>query len=303
MKKKKGKREKIIFIDILKTIAIILVVLFHVLYEITLNNSLRIIGFFGVSLFFIVSGFILAKAYPNQSFSLKWFAKRFIKISSLYYLALIAIGLLFANQTYHGSLFKQLLIKFAFLDAFFPISQYSIISPAWFLIPLIVLYYLFPILNKIIKKVPYLVFIAFIIMYFIRFKSENLTEYSPLFFIGEFCFGIALAQGYTLIPLLASLLIIPLNPYTFIPFPIFYIFSKINWKFLNSIPIMPTISFIAENTLIIFLFHESFMKVILNRWHIFQLSFLPSLIILIFATLTCIFLSRRINSYFSRKLV
>jgi peptidoglycan/LPS O-acetylase OafA/YrhL len=54
------KTKRINSIDILKALAIILVVWFHFQYQATGDNALRIWGFMGVSIFFIASGFLLS---------------------------------------------------------------------------------------------------------------------------------------------------------------------------------------------------------------------------------------------------
>jgi len=141
-------KNRAVFIDLAKTIGILAVILFHVAYEISLNNELRPIGFIGVSLFFIASGFVLAKKYAGlEFFSFKWIYRRYLKIALIYYPALIAIAVLLGNQTYTGSIIKNLIVHFSFLDAYFSDVQYSIISPAWFFAPLMGLYLLFPYLN------------------------------------------------------------------------------------------------------------------------------------------------------------
>ncbi|MDA3836529.1 MAG: acyltransferase family protein [Nanoarchaeota archaeon] len=57
-------KERIKSIDSIKVLAIISVIGFHVAYNLR-NTNTRWIGFIGVSLFFIVSGYTLSKNYPT----------------------------------------------------------------------------------------------------------------------------------------------------------------------------------------------------------------------------------------------
>jgi peptidoglycan/LPS O-acetylase OafA/YrhL len=200
-------------VDVIRIIAILLVIIFHYVYLVTSENSLRKLGFIGVSLFFIVSGYLLTKKYPNYTqFSLKWFLKRYVRIASLYYLALIALLILLGRQIYYGSLFENISLHLLFLDFLSPNASYGIISLAWFLIPLIGLYILFPYLNNLMKKNSVLLFLIFYITIAIRFLADfNLIAYSfysPLFYLGEFCFGILFAYNKKNPALLAGLLVI-----------------------------------------------------------------------------------------------
>lgn len=288
-----------ISVDLIRVLAISLIIIFHTLYQLTFNNSLRPIGFVGISLFFIVSGFLLAKKYSNiEGFSIKWLAKRYVKIAILYYLALIVIIILFAKQTYSGSLIKNLLYHFTFLD---PLSQkfaYGIISPAWFLTPLMGLYILYPYFNRFIKKYSFLLLAVFAIIVFIRFKNGSFTAFHPFFFMGEFCFGIAFFYNKKSFWLLSSLLTLLILPVMFIPYLIFYLIMAINIK----LPFSKIITFIGANSLGLFLFHEAFIKVFTGNWHIYNLSKGYALTILTICTITPIYLSKKIqNVLFNHK--
>lgn len=290
---KKVLKERFAFVDILKILSIFLVVLFHILYEFNQNNALRPIGLVGVSLFFIISGFTLAKRYAYlESFSLKWFLKRYFKVSSVYYIAIIVIAVLFAIQTYPGKLLNNLFVHFFFLDYFFPQYQYSIISPAWFLVPLMGLYILFPYLNRFVKKYDWFIVVPFLIALIYRIYAGTFTSYSPLFFIADFCFGIYLAHHKkNLILFVLPFLFLMAKPVMVIPFFIFLSLSYFNsWKSDSWAGL-----FLSENIILIFLFHESFMKVLFGKWEIYGLGIGISLIILIFATFLAWLISKTIQ--------
>ena len=285
--------------------AIIFVVTFHALYAIYKNNSLRILGFFGISLFFMISGFVLAKNYPKlKNFSIKWFFKRYIRIASLYYLAIITILFLFKTQSYTPPLERNLLLHFLFIDFISPTTAYGFISPAWFLTPLIGLYILFPYLNRLIKKSNIFLILAFAIMMITRLLEGTFTSFSPLFFLGEFCFGIALAHNKKHYPFLISFmtLIILINyPLNFgiamiIPFIIFYILIGFNPKLLNT----KILTFIGMQTFVIFLFHESFINIAIGKWHMYNLTMTSAISILIAVTIICGYISIIIRNVFEK---
>jgi peptidoglycan/LPS O-acetylase OafA/YrhL len=286
-------KERLVFLDILKIISIVLVISFHFLYQLTLDNSLRSVGFVGVSLFFIISGFSLAKNYSHHTnFSFKWFLKRYLKIASAYYVALILIIILFAKQCYSGNLFLNLLAHFTFTDSFFPQFSYGIISPAWFLAPLIVYYFLFPFLNKIIKNNWKLIFIPFIFSVAIRLLySESYVSTNFLFFLGEFCFGIAFAYSRKIWLMIIPLIIILVQPLMYIPFMIFFLFSFVENKHLSS----KTITWISGNIIFLFLFHEALINLIFNKWQIYNLSGSISIIVYITLVASSIYLSNIIQ--------
>jgi peptidoglycan/LPS O-acetylase OafA/YrhL len=283
-----GKR--MVALDVLRFLAIFLVILFHALYENSSNNALRPIGFVGVSLFFIISGYVLAKKYPKHTeFSFKWFFKRVVKIASLYYLAIIAIVALFGTQTYSGRI-TDILLHFVFLDPLSKSAAYSIISPAWFLTPLVGLYLFFPYLNKYSKNTA-LLFVLFSLMTLIRTMNGTLTSYSSLLFIGEFCFGIALAHDMKHTPLVISAMTIFVNPIMFLPYILFFLTYRLNFEYLPS----GVLYFLGINVYSLFLFHEAFIKVIAGKWHIYGLNEAMALILLLFVMVLTAFLAARMQ--------
>lgn len=273
------------WIDALRVIAIIAVIGFHVAYEFNPSSTLRPIGFFGVSLFFIISGFVLANRYQNVSiFDFSWYTKRWLKLASLYYPTLVVLIVLFSTKTIQQNLY-DLFMHFVFLDFLSADTIYSIISPAWFIVPLVGLYALFPFLNLILKKHPEFIIPFSSISFMLRFLEGNFTSFSPLYFLSDFCFGIIFAQVFipTFDPaktrkcwLLPSLVTGFITPVMALSYPLFYVFSKLK------IPsfLLPAISFIATHTFELFLFHESILQVLLGKWHILGQEKVLSLVIL-----------------------
>ncbi len=292
MKKECDKR--IVSIDLLRIIAIILVVGFHVIYNISYDDSYRGLGFIGISLFIIISGFVLAKKYPKlKEFSLKWFLKRAIKIVCIYYLALIVMVVLLGKQVYTGNGILNLISHFLFLDFLFPDFAYGIISPAWFLIPLMFLYLLYPYLNKYISKHWGFLMLTFFITIAARVIYASYTSYSPVFFLAEFAFGIAIAQNRRTESFIISLLTVFVIPVMVVPFLIFYFLSLIEFKSLPK----KVLAFISSNTLVLFLYHEAFLKVGIRRWYVGEFRTILGIIILIIFSALAIYFSKRIEKY------
>jgi peptidoglycan/LPS O-acetylase OafA/YrhL len=289
--------KRIASIDILRILAIAFVVFFHAYYHISHDNSLRQLGFLGISLFFIISGFILAKNYPKlEKFSLRWFFKRFVRIASLYYLALIAILVLFSTQSYSGNLFLELLAHFTFLDPLFESTAFGIISPAWFLTPLIALYLLFPYINRYMRKDTRVLIIAFLFTFLARFLNPDIfSSINPLFYLAEFCFGIAFAYRKNHFNLLLPLLLIFISPIMAVPYLIFYLVFSLDIK-SNKVT-----AWIGSNTLFFFLFHEAFINLGFGRWHILTFSKPVSLAILTVVALLALYLSKEIQHHIINK--
>ncbi len=287
-------KERNVSIDLLRTIAIIAVIYFHFVHAYTNEEYLREIGFFGISLFFIISGYLLAYRYSDlEKFSIKWFWKRYVKISSLYYLALIAIVLLFAEQAYSGSLFENIITHFLFIDFYFANSAYGIISAAWFLVPLMGMYALFPYLNKLIKRRGYLLGVAMVAMVLFRMYKGGLISFNLLFFLGEFCFGIALAHNKKNLFLLSGFLTVIVAQFMIYPFIAFYIIHLLNLRFLPS----NLFGFIGKYTLPLFLFHEAFIKIWTETWHVYTLNKYSAALFLIVVSLFLTYLSSKIQDF------
>jgi hypothetical protein len=132
-----------------------------------------------------------------------------------------------------------------------------------------------------------------------RISYGTLTSYSPLFYIGEFCFGIAFTCGRRNLALLVSLIAALINPTMFLPFATFYIFSFLDFR---NAALMKVVGIIAPSTLELFLFHESFINIVLGKWTVLGTNvFIDLLIFLAFAS-AAIYLSHRISAYIlSRK--
>lgn len=279
------KDTRIGWVDAGRFLAALLVVGFHVAYEFTLDPALRIVGFFAVSLFFIISGFSLASRYPDTArFSLEWLKRRWLRIAVVYYPALTAIYLLFTWQVTDAGVYA-LLAHFLFIDFLFPQTAYAIISPAWFIIPLMALYVVFPFLNAAMKKWKWAVIVAFVAMVLARAGTQgDLTSFSPLFFLGEFCFGIAVAHGNRVPAYAGAVIALFPNPLMALPYVAFWLMPLADKAGRIVAPI-------ARRTLEIFLFHECIMKTALGKWKVYGLGVELSLALTVAALLLVMLLT------------
>jgi len=270
--------KRIAWIDLARVLAIACIVGFHVAYEFTLDDSLRQIGYIGASLFFIISGFMLAKHDPNlASFGtdyVKWLWNRYARIAALYYPTLIVIFVLFGSQVSDAG-FIDLVKHILFLNGMSSALTYSIVSPAWFIIPLISLYALYPAINNLMKRHPAVLTVACAISLAIRLSKPAWVSAYPLFFIADFCFGMAFAQGRRDIFMLSPLMLAFAGPVMALPYAVFALFSLI-----PNMRVLGFASFIGRHTFEIFLFHESLMKALLGKWKVFGMDTLGSTAVL-----------------------
>ena len=289
--------ERIVWVDIVRAAAILLIICFHVAYEFTLDPNIRYVGYLGDSLFFIVSGYMLAQHYPKlKSFDLSWLWKRYVKVASLYYLTLIAIAILFFSSQGWLALGYDLLLHFTFMNWAVPGYLYTIISPAWFVIPLAAYYLLFPYLNRLLSWSKYALVLIFVLTLAYRYYEGSWASPNPLFFLGDFCFGIVFAQDRKSLPLVSPLITVVLSPIMLIPYIAFYIISLLEF-FPKLMPaaLGTLFTIIGSYTYELFLFHESIMKTMLGKWSIFGLAAAPSLAVLLIVLATVDHASRLIQ--------
>ena len=134
-------KQRIFGLDVLRTTAIIMVVCSHILWIYPKSNAFipilfELFGFWGVELFFVLSGFligsILYKTFVNESFTLKsvfyFLKRRWFRTLPNYYLVLL-LNILIAY--FLGFSIENMGSYFLFLQnfaskspAFFPESQW-----------------------------------------------------------------------------------------------------------------------------------------------------------------------------------
>lgn len=259
--------KRIAWLDTIRTIAILFVVIFHLIFEINPDESLRVYGFIGISLFFISSGYALAKFYPSViDFDIKWFLQRLITICPIYYLTLFTLFSLNAVSI------LDLFLHFIFINPLISGYEYTIISPAWFLTPLMFFYFMFPYFNRFLQNSNFFL-LCILISLFVRINEGGWASISPLFFLCDFVFGMIQSKKYSNEWILIFAIFL-LNPIMILPYFIFKFVAQIN---LN----LGLFGLIGKHSLEIFLFHESLMKILLGKMTIYGLDRIWSFIVLI----------------------
>lgn len=155
---------KIFSIQILRGIAALFVVCFHFRYTVNdiyaqkdIGNRLFEFGSFGVDLFFIISGFIMAmSARQNENLS-AFIIKRFFRIYPLYFAVLtLYIALGFNEYSLVHIIKSYLLVPIDYKNEM-PYYGYSIMAIAWTLTYEIWFYFIFGISKKLSYKNKFIV--------------------------------------------------------------------------------------------------------------------------------------------------
>ena len=79
----------------------------------------------------------------------------------------------------------------------------------------------------------------------------------------------------------------------FLPFILFYLLYFIKSEYLPS----KMLHFIGINTFFLFLYHEAFMKVVLGKWHIFKLTIVIAVLLLIAVVILSAYIAKKIQDY------
>jgi len=181
-------KKKLLDLEILRALAIIMIVIFHANYYIKFGYNLYDIGQVGVSLFIFVSGFLLYYTYKNINFKngLKnFYTKRFVRIYPLYWFAIIIsflwlilyYGFISFPYGQKAAVISSTSILFGFLglQGFLSGNGGFNQSLFWFVGVIILYYLIYPFLTKPKKLiniflVSTIIFIIFIIFYLLNLK-------------------------------------------------------------------------------------------------------------------------------------
>ena len=195
-------QNRIFGLDVLRAAAILMVVSSHVLWIYPKSNALiptflELFGFWGVELFFVLSGFligsILYQSYVSNSFTIqsvfRFLKRRWFRTLPNYYLVLIlniSIAFFIGYQIENVGLYFVFLQNFlGKAPAFFPESwSLSVEEFAYLLLPFVLFLGTFGIIKNKSKRFLIIVFSLFIIFVFAKvvFNStqtvSNLTDWN-----------------------------------------------------------------------------------------------------------------------------
>lgn len=194
------KRERIFYLDFIRALAVILILLTHYnalfLYKVpqSINNvviTYRIcnlyIGDFGVSLFFIISGAALMYVYENKCDLKAFYKKRILGIYPLFWLSYI-IAYVIQKVVYHvdysGIPVKNFIYSVIGFDSYLAgIMPTFYIVGEWFLGCIILVYILFPLLRWGANKHPMSVGAALLLIYLLTIVCYS-TPISKTILVG-----------------------------------------------------------------------------------------------------------------------
>ncbi|MEG1945689.1 MAG: acyltransferase [Lachnospiraceae bacterium] len=203
------KRERIFYLDFIRAIAVILILLTHYnaifLYlnpqqldkvVVTYKVCNLYIGDFGVALFFIISGAALMYVYESKLELVKFYKKRFISLYPMFWIAWICA---FTVRFLLGERMNASIPKVNFLYTILGFDSYVAgIKPTfyivgeWFLGCIILIYLVFPLLRWGINKRPVWTCGLLILLYLVGvfYYPTSLVKAELLFVrLPEFAFG------------------------------------------------------------------------------------------------------------------
>lgn len=202
------KRERLYYLDFIRAISTIVIVLTHFnaiyLYNvspvrpecavITLWVSNIYIGAFGVSLFLIISGAALMYVYGERKFDWKRFYKqRFLTIYPMFWIAYFFV---FLYHTYkYGGIMqgipkKNIIFTILGMDGLMLNAGARVfyLIGEWFLGAIIILYILFPLLLLLMKKCPVVLGVMLMVIYCVAVALGD-KSISVFVRLPEFVFG------------------------------------------------------------------------------------------------------------------
>lgn len=203
-------KERLFYLDFIRCISTIIIVLTHynALYAINVNRpSLAVItlnvgnvyiGAVGVSLFLIISGAAMMYVYGDKKVNWKTFyKKRFFTIYPMFWIAYILVASYsFLEQKGINPIIPRKNFIFSVLGfdsylANFGIKTFYHVGE-WFLGLIILIYVIFPLLLKLIKKFPIILAIFTFVIYSLSLIMFRKESWCGIFFITklpEFLFG------------------------------------------------------------------------------------------------------------------
>lgn len=146
----------------IRLFAAVLVVAFHFYVDrfeqLSTYNPLRIllhVGFTGVSIFFVLSGFVLAYNHPSVSSKKAFYTARFARIYPLHLFGLLwmlPVILHYFLTTHDGKSIWAFFASLLLIQTWFPSIALLANSPAWTLSVEVLFYLLFPFLISFVVK-------------------------------------------------------------------------------------------------------------------------------------------------------
>lgn len=168
-------------LDILRIVAALMVLVVHVGYEFPWISDYTWYGFYGTSLFFVLSGYLSMISLDRCSNAVEFYKRRVVRIVPLYWIVLIVNAIL--NPTL---LSLKYLRYFVFLHMFIPsddFGKWNNINGLWTMSAFVFFYLVAPILYRIIRTY-YIGLVLFVVMLFghnpfVRWFEQIIIRYFP----------------------------------------------------------------------------------------------------------------------------
>lgn len=209
-----------VLLDVIRIIAICLVLTAHICQIIgsPVGNGFGIRGFYyvtiggvGVTVFLVLSGVALELKYGGKMFTYFSFElRRFLRIYPVYYMSLIVGVVIYLHRIHRESAhFLTALSRFGAMDIILSLTGFyafagkwggPFVSTSWYLGPIVTMYLVYPLLSKMIRRMPRA---AIILLFFVSALSRIILgkygilptrplDWFPLCRIFEFSLGIYL---------------------------------------------------------------------------------------------------------------
>lgn len=235
---------RLLIFDLLRIIAIALVVIAHIAQTLSipiLNGFYGIPNFYfvslggmGVTILLVVSGVVLRLNHPSVTDYKDFIIKRLYRIYPAYWCSLILILLIYAVASRMPRLApKDLVLSITGMYAFVGEWGGPINGVSWFIGLIVILYLMYPFIMPLIEKHGYIALFALLVIsvwsrWFFGHEAGRLTDWFPLCRVFEFGLGIFIVgRGLypkTLTTLKAIYILSSLSFYVFlIHFPLLFV--------------------------------------------------------------------------------
>jgi peptidoglycan/LPS O-acetylase OafA/YrhL len=241
-------KPRILIFDILRVVAISLVVFFHLANDVGIYDWVseiiavifdgRSLGSFGVFIFVVISGALINQSTPylkTLPAVLKFYKKRFLRVIPMYMIALVFSVIIMRKEICNTII--NLWPEFVGMGGFYDYTHGNIIvATNWFVTVILILYLLYPVLNYCLIKQPIFTLIAIYTITYLYYIP--LTYGGNLFiYIFMFSFGLFISQQN-----LYSKIMHTCEPLAFLSELSFYVF-------LLHIPVVENLKFIPDRVL------------------------------------------------------
>lgn len=251
------------YIDSLRGIAILLVILVHVQFIEGITPSISYFsptafqfmanGHLGVNLFFVVSAFTLMMSHQKRQYeehaNRNFFIRRFFRIAPMYYLAIVYftfayfVGFDFANIDWGDLPKKELILNLLFVNGFFPEYIHHYVPGGWSITVEFTFYAIFPFLFAKLKNINQFVIFTLVTLlistianFLLRGTSADINNFLGYYIIAQLpVFSLGML-AYQLIADKEAIMQIKLSSLSVLAVTILiYCYTSISYDFLYSI--------------------------------------------------------------------